>query len=212
MSVTIRRAPNRNHHKARNSSVSRRVDKSLGYVADRMASALGHHCASQESQLLCRWLLLRDLRYTPYLELKYHFENRLMAVSYNLELSTEIPVESRFREWGDCSFTVRRQQRGKERDIQWICLSGEEGPELRRTLERLSHPLILDRIRSLELGEIQVSHTQGCGWRISCESLIGSATWILIPPVVNLIKPSEGECLRFVEFFELVADAAANST
>ena len=56
-----------------------------------------------------------------------------------------------------------------------------------------------------------MSHTQGGSWKISCESMIGSATWILVPPVVNLIKPSEGEYLRFVEFFELVADAVANN-
>ena len=211
MNVTIRRAPNRNNHKARNSNVSRRVDKSLGYVADRMAFALGNHCVDQESSLLGRRLLLQDLRYIPYLDLKYHFDNRLMAVSYNLELSTEIPVDARFREWGECSFTVRQKQHGKEREIQWVCVSGEEGTELDRTLERLSHPLILDRIRALELREIQVSHTPGAGWKISCESLIGSATWMLIPPVVNLIKPSEGEYLRFVEFFELVADSVANN-
>lgn len=100
MNMTIRRSPNRNNHKARNSSVSRRVDKSLGYVADQMAFALGSHCAGQESQLLCRRLALRELRYLPYLELKYHFENRLMAISYNLELSTEIPTGSQFQEWG----------------------------------------------------------------------------------------------------------------
>ena len=85
------------------------------------------------------------------------------------------------------------------------------GRMLDGTLERLNHPLIRERIRSLELREIQVSHTQGGSWKISCESMIGSATWILVPPVVNLIKPSEGEDLRFVEFFELVADAVANN-
>ena len=207
MNMNIRRSPNRNNHKARNSSVSRRVDKSLGYVADQMAFALGSHCAGQESQLLCRRLALRELRYLPYLELKYHFENRLMAISYNLELSTEIPTGSQFQEWGTCSFTVRQQGR----EAQWIYLSGKEGPELDGTLERLNHPLIRERIRSLELREIQVSHTQGGSWKISCESMIGSATWILVPPVVNLIKPSEGEYLRFVEFFELVADAVANN-
>ena len=126
MNMTIRRSPNRNNHKARNSSVSRRVDKSLGYVADQMAFALGSHCAGQESQLLCRRLALRELRYLPYLELKYHFENRLMAISYNLELSTEIPTGSQFQEWGTCSFTVRQQGR----EAQWIYLSGKEGPEL----------------------------------------------------------------------------------
>ena len=211
MNVTIRRAPNRNQHKARNSSVSRRVDKSLGSVADQMAFALGHHCAGQESQLLYRRLALREMRYTPYLELKYHFENRLMAISYNLELSTEIPAGSRFREWGECAFTVRQHQHDGDWEVQWVPLSGAEGPELESTLERLSHPLILERIRSLELREIQVSHTRDGGWKISCESLIGSATWILIPPVVNLIRPSERECLRFVEFFELVADAVTNN-
>ena len=79
--------------------VYKRQDKSLGYVADQMAFALGSHCAGQESQLLCRRLALRKLRYLPYLELKYHFENRLMAISYNLELSTEIPTGSQFQEW-----------------------------------------------------------------------------------------------------------------
>ncbi len=212
MKQTLRRSPNRNNHQARNSSVSRRVDQSLGFVADQMAHALGVHCADQESHLLRRRLLLRELHYTPFLDLKYHFENRLMAISYNLELSTEIPVGTRFREWGECSFTVRQEQRGRERSVQWVCVSGADVPERARTLEQLNHPLIQERIQTLELREIQAAHTAGSdSWQISCESLIGSATWILIPPTVHLIKPSEAECLRFVEFFELVADAVANN-
>ena len=41
--------------------------------------------------------------------------------------------------------------------------------------------------------------------------MIGSSTWILIPPIIQLIKPTEEECTKFIELFELISDALINN-
>lgn len=47
-------------------------------------------------------------------------------------------------------------------------------------------------------------------WYVHTDSLIGSTTWNLIPPALQVIKPTEKECVRMFELFELIADALRN--
>ena len=78
--------------------------------------------------------------------------------------------------------------------------------------ERLTNPLITKRLDALDIFEMELRHNDGQDyWRISCESLIGSATWILIPPVTSMITPKKEECMRFLELFELIGDALVNN-
>ena len=65
---------------------------------------------------------------------------------------------------------------------------------------------------SLDVFEMELRHNDEQDyWRISCESMIGSATWILIPPVMSMITPKPHECMRFLELFELIGDALVNN-
>ncbi len=41
--------------------------------------------------------------------------------------------------------------------------------------------------------------------------MIGSATWILIPPVLTMITPKPQECYKFLELYELLGDAVVNN-
>ena len=60
--------------------------------------------------------------------------------------------------------------------------------------------------------EMKIWHEEGSGyWRISCESIIGSATWLLIPPVLSMIAPKKEECIMLLELFEMLGDAVANN-
>ena len=68
------------------------------------------------------------------------------------------------------------------------------------------------RLDALDIMELELRHAEGQdSWTISCESLIGSATWVLLPPVFSMITPKKSECIQFVELFELLADAVVNN-
>ena len=71
---------------------------------------------------------------------------------------------------------------------------------------------IIDRLNTLDIMEMEIRHEDNSGYfQVSCESLIGSATWMLIPPVLSMITPKREECIKFLELFELLADAVANN-
>lgn len=212
--ATRKKASKSNSHKAKYTMLSKKIDKKLLYVAETFEHSLGNNHIETHNKLFWKRLLLKDIRYLTFLDLKYNFENRFVAISYNLELSCEIQTDQRFQESGSYVFEVTSQGKMNVDNAVWICTTGpEDTKEKDRCLERLNNPLILNRILSLDLQKIQVSHEKDSNtWQLRCESMIGSATWILIPPVINLVKPSPEECIQFIEFFELVADAVANNT
>lgn len=209
-----KRAPNRNALKARNSNISKRIDKKLDFVAETIAYAVGNRYVETESQLFAKTLTFQDFKYINFLDLKYNFENRFMAISYNLELESEIQTDERFKESGGCVFEAVTKGKYHTKDAQWICTQYDgDIIEKDRCLERLNNRFIIERVVSLDLQKIRVWHEKDSDkWHIRCESMIGSSTWVLIPPVVNLIKPTKDECVKFLEFFELVSDAVVNNT
>ena len=94
---------------------------------------------------------------------------------------------------------------------RYYCVDWE--PEsLAACRQRLALPLITERLDALDIMELELRHAEGQdSWTISCESLIGSATWVLLPPVFSMITPKKSECIQFVELFELLADAVVNN-
>ena len=80
-------------------------------------------------------------------------------------------------------------------------------------MEMLNNKLIIDRIVALDMTNVQLTYDPGTTeWSVSFRTLIGSTTWILIPPVTSLIKPKPEECAKVLEFLELVADAVTNDS
>ncbi|MEG2174103.1 MAG: hypothetical protein RR135_01280 [Oscillospiraceae bacterium] len=210
----LKRTSKSNSHQAKDTNLSKKIDKKLEYVAETVAHSVGNKYVETEKNLFWKRMIFKDLRYVTFLDFKYNYENRFVSISYNLELSTEIQTDERFKEIGDCVFNVISSGKLQTRDAEWVCTAWKEESlaEKGKYLERLNNRLIIERIVALDLQKIQVTHTANSGtWQIRCESMIGSSTWVLIPPVISLIKPKEEECIRFIEFFELVADALANN-
>lgn len=80
--------------------------------------------------------------------------------------------------------------------------------------ETISAPRIpplnnLMRARTEVLGithiAVQLSENNGC--ILTCSSLVGSATWNLIPPVLHAITPTPEECIRYTELLRMLACA-----
>lgn len=206
----------RNANKARHSFVTRKAETKLSALANFFREAAEEHWEKTEAAVLQRKLFFSGFRYLEYLQLIYNWENRFTSVNYNLQVVSSIPTTpSRFEETHDCLLTLKCTQRGLkgERTYTWEAKQwGADDTILQEYQERLTNPLITKRLDALDIFEMELRHNEGQDyWRISCESLIGSATWILIPPVTSMITPKKEECVKFLELFELVADAIANN-
>ena len=206
----------RNATKARHSFVTRKAEAKISALANFFREAAGEHWVKTEGGTLQRKLVFSGFHCLDYLQLVYNWENRFTAVNYNLQLVSAIPTTpSRFKETHDCLLTLKCNQRGLkgERAYSWEAKQwGADDAMLKAYQERLTNPLITQRLDSLDVFEMELRHNDEQDyWRISCESMIGSATWILIPPVMSMITPKPHECMRFLELFELIGDALVNN-
>ena len=207
----LQKEKNRNAAQARNSFVTRKVETKLTVLADAFKKAGGRFCTEEERGTLSRSLRFEGFQYFRDLALVYNWENRFLSVNYNLQMISHIPVNDRYEETGDCVFELHFRMKGGP---EWICRRWyDEDPAKKDAyLKRLSNPLIMERIRELDIVDVEITHRKAEGsFVVSLESMIGSATWIFIPPITNLITPKEEECVKFFELFELLGDALVNN-
>ena len=208
--MSILQKENRNAAKARHSFVTKRAESKLGTLSDVFKGTAGVQCTGVEQGTLERKLLLKDFRYLDHLRLIYNWENRFLSVNYNLQMLTDIVVNDHFEETGTCAFKLDHHK-GK---VSFLCRrwTGDNSVMRDACLERLSNPLILDRIRMLDILDMEITHNQGSSsFQISLDTMIGSATWIFIPPITHLVVPTTAECMRFFELFDLIGDAVVNN-
>jgi hypothetical protein len=206
----------RNAGMARNSFVTKRAETKVSALADLFKVAAGERWVQTESGVLQRKLFFSGFHYLDSLQLVYNWENRFMSVNYNLQMISAFPTDNnRFEETNDCLFTLNCTQNGfrGKRNYSWKCSQWKEDEsKLNAYIERLNNPFILDRLDALDIMEMEIRHKGSWDyWRVSCESMIGSATWILIPPVLSMITPKPEECFKFLELYELLGDALVNN-
>ena len=211
-----RRKAVRNADKARNSFVTRKAEVKIGALAEMFKAAAGDRWSRTEASVLQRKLVFSGFQYLNSLKLIYNWENRFLSVNYNLQMVSIVPTDStRFEETKDCHFSLKCTQSGLKgkRNYSWNCIQWKgDSAKLAAYQDRLSNPLIIDRLNTLDIMEMEIRHEDNSGYfQVSCESLIGSATWMLIPPVLSMITPKREECIKFLELFELLADAVANN-
>lgn len=189
--------------------LNRKADRKLEYVANLYGMAMGDKLITTKSKILDKTLYCEGFRFMKYLNLNYTYENRFWAISYNLNYKTTIDLSDSPKEIAYCKFVVKTKGKMGIEDAQWLdggSKCKEEEKEL--YLNELNNKLIIDRIVELDMTNIEVIfHPNLSQWTICARTLIGSTTWILIPPVLNLIKPKPVECVKMLEFFELVANA-----
>jgi hypothetical protein len=137
--------------------------------------------------------------------MSYILRDRFFARSYDLIFEYEVPAT--YHE--DMKFNLNYKGRTKIDGAEFIMIDGNQ--KAVHILRKLNNPLILKRLVKLELLDLNVEYSsQSEKWYIRIDSLIGSATWNLIPPVLQAIKPTEKECVLIIELFELIADALRN--
>lgn len=214
-----RRLRVRNAEKARNNFVTKRAENKLNTLVEVFQQTAGERWVKTQGDVLRREVFFTGFQHVESIGFIYNWESRFLSVNYNLEMVSTIQTKaSLFQETGNCIFTLNVTQgivgglKGK-RDYSWTCGKWSENDAmLAAYMERLSNPLITERLNALDIMEMEIRHRVDSGyWQISCESMIGSATWILIPPIFSVIMPKTEECIKALELFDLLADAVSNN-
>ena len=190
---------------ARNSFVTKRAEAKLDQLASIYKDAAGERFDGIEVNTLQRMLRFHGFHYLDSLRLDYNWENRFVSVNYNLEMVGHMTTSDRSPAPGECLFRMIPDKS----NMQWVCSTwsaADTGPR-EMILRNLEHHLIRERIRMLDIVGIEIFWSEENGVRISCETMIGITTWILIPPVTSFVAPTPEEAVRFYELFELLGDA-----
>jgi hypothetical protein len=194
--------------------LNKRAERKLDYVVKAFADVMGERHIETNHTSLSYNLQCTGFKHLKNLNLDYiGYENRLWAFAYNLNLKITLDA-SQYKnpETEDCKFVVQSKGKIRVSAPQWVD-SGSRCSEEKvdAYLKRLSHKLIMDRITALDMMKIQISYNaRAQQWTVKYQSIIGSTNWILIPPVLQLIKYTPEEMVRTLEFFELVLDAVTD--
>jgi hypothetical protein len=194
--------------------LNKRAEKKLDYVAKAFVEVMGERHIETTHKNLSYSLKCQGFKHLDNLTLDYiGYENRLWAFAYNLNLKSTLDAsKDKNPETEDCKFIIHSKGKIRVSAPMWMD-SGSKCPEEKADiyLKRLSHKLIMDRIAALDMMKVQVSYSAKSQlWTVKYQSIIGSTNWILIPPVLQLIKYKPEEMVRTLEFFELVLDAVSN--
>ena len=186
-----------------NTTLSRRADAGLRSVTQDFCDCVGGVTVDTRANALAQYDLTLTTR--PALKnmaLWYTRENRFMAVNYNLCITSR----------GKLPHT---NAHGSEARLHYDGALSATHPYLAFTCsnkpkalgEIFQHPLVLERLAILKLTDMRVSVDQRGSWEITALSLVGSATWNLIPPIFQLIRFKEHEIRSLIELYDLIIDA-----
>jgi len=185
--------------------VNKKANTKMDVVVNIYESSLNEYWDTEYNGFLYKNIRLNNLRYLTYLEMSYILKDRLFSRSYNLTFNYEIPAF--FSE--HIKINLRYSGRTKIKDAYFEVIEGGEKASL--LIETLNHQLISYRLVSLELINLTLEYSPNRkSWHVFVESLIGSTTWNLIPPVMQVIKPNPTECMFMIELFELIAGSLQN--
>lgn len=181
-------------------AVNRKAEQKLDYVVQKLV-----RCAGEEpgipvvSEPLARVLSPRCCSEAGAVTVRYRSTSKLFAILY--DLSYEF-----------CVTGPKLSAHAVELAAGALKLAPGKGvaEDSSRTLPAAlaDNALIEARLRSLDVTRFDAvydddTHT----WKISFSTMVGSATWNLLPPVMHLIEPTSDECLRTFELIRLLAVA-----
>lgn len=188
--------------------INKKADFRLGMVADGFAKVLGDKCVEVKKGLLTRDIIVKDMKYIKAINLDYRkYENRFWAFSYNLDVTAEFDAsEMPVHETEECRFTIKPIGKMAIKDVEWVagrnkCTEKEEDIYVKK----LNNKLLRTRMTDLDIGKAEITFDpKTCKWKVYYRSMIGSTTWVAIPPLTQLITPKEKEYAQMVECLALM--------
>lgn len=188
---------------ASNIKMNKKADKKLAAVADMFWQVLEDKCEITDSDMLFRRLKINELLPLYDIMLMYDVENRFASISYNLLLQTVVTKEER----NNYHFELKIDGILKAKNMRFEADNKARPLDQRETqiLELLNHPVIIKKIKQLGLINVSLGYQMEYGrWLISVKSMAGSSTWILMPPVMQVIMPERREIYRFTELMRML--------
>ena len=183
--------------------MNKKADRKLEAVADMFCQVLPDNCEVVEGDMLYRRLHIKDLAPLDDMMLVYDVENRFAAISYNLLIQSVVRAnEKRYYR-----FELRLDGMVRTRSMRFESASVDRQPDMRerQILELLNEPIVLGKIQQLGLLGVSIRYQMEYGrWLISVRSMAGSSTWILMPPVMQVIMPVRQEIYQFVELMRML--------
>ncbi len=183
--------------------MNKKADKKLGAVADMFCQVLPDNCEVIDSDMLYRRLRVSDLAPLYDVMLVYDVENRFAAISYNLLVQSVV----RAREERYYSFELKLDGTIRTKSMRFEKTNDDRWPDHRerQLLGLLNEPIVLGKIQQLGLLGVSLRYQLEYGrWLISVRSMVGSSTWILMPPVMQVIMPVRQEVYQFMELMRML--------
>lgn len=183
--------------------MNKKADRKLEAVTDMFCQVLPDNCEVVEGDMLYRRLHIKDLAPLDDMMLVYDVENRFAAISYNILIQSVVRAnEKRYY-----SFELKLDGMVRMRSMRFESTSVDRQPDMRerQILELLNEPIVLGKIQQLGLLGVSIRYQMDYGrWLISVRSMVGSATWILMPPVMQVIMPVRQEIYQFMELMRML--------
>jgi len=180
--------------------LNKKANAKLDYVVKAFESTLGRHFEVEEDRSLRKEIKLKDLYFLDHMTMYYTLQNRLLARTYDLIFHFTIPCDKRSK-----YLELELGYEGK-RTIKGARFVKVKGAESKVVLEKLNNHLLMDRLKTLDFLEFKIKYRpKKKEWDVMATSIIGSAVWTFMPPVFRVIKPTQEECIRMIEAFELIA-------
>lgn len=183
--------------------MNKKADKKLEAVADMFCQVLPDNCEVAEDDVLYRRLHINGLAPLENMMLVYDVENRFAAISYNMLVQAVVKAKEK-RYYG---FELKMDGGLKAGAVRFEAEVSDRKMDDRESqiLKLLNEPVVLGKIKQLGLLDVSIRYQQEYGrWLISVRSMVGSATWILMPPVMQVIMPVRQEIYQFVELMRML--------
>ena len=183
--------------------MNKKADKKLEAVADMFCQVLPDNCEVAEDDVLYRRLHINGLAPLENMMLVYDVENRFAAISYNMLVQAVVKAKEK-RYYG---FELKMDGGLKAGAVRFEAEVSDRKMDDRgsQILKLLNEPVVLGKIKQLGLLDVSIRYQQEYGrWLISVRSMVGSATWILMPPVMQVIMPVRQEIYQFVELMRML--------
>lgn len=183
--------------------MNKKADRKLEAVVDMFCQVLPDNCEALDGDMLYRKLHINGLAPLEDVMLVYDVENRFAAISYNLLIQSVVRAnEKRYY-----SFELKLDGMVRTRSMKFESACADRQPDMRerQILELLNAPIVIGKIQQLGLLGVSIRYQMDYGrWLISVRSMVGSATWILMPPMMQVIMPVKQEIYQFMELMRML--------
>ncbi len=181
-------------------SLDLRAEKRLQTVGDQFKTALGKDIAATRQSGLKLELALKNHATIHELELEYDLQNRFFSRIYDLTIKCTLP----FEHGEETRITLKYGGFNSIKDAYFVDESGSAMGK--KITAKLNNPRISKKFREFQfLGLNLEYHAAKKTWSIEATSIVGSSTWMFLPPLLHTIKPKPEECREIVRLFELLA-------